>query len=79
MPSPLTVDSYSGSSWPQEDNAAPPASGNSLLVTTARLLCTTCSLSTPGETPPVPSPPASSVPTTQNTSINKRWKHYQDN
>ena len=57
----------------------PPASATSLLVTTARLMRTTLSLSTPVDTSRAPSPPvSSSVPTTQNTSTNKRWKHYQD-
>ena len=58
----------------------PPASGTSRLVTTARLLRTTLSLSTPVDTSPVPSPPvSSSVPTMQETIMNIRWKHYHDN
>ena len=58
----------------------PLASGTSRLVTTARLLRTTLSLSTPVDTSPAPSPPVfSSVPTMQNTIMNRRWKHYHDN
>ena len=50
-----------------------PASGTSRLVTTARLLCTTLSLSVPVDFCPVPSPPVScSKPITQNTNTNKR-------
>ena len=57
----------------------PPVSGISRLVTTARLLRTTLSLSTPVDTSPVPSPPvSSSVPTMQKTIMNIRWKHYHD-
>ena len=80
-PPPIAVDSYSGSNRPQEDNAGPlPASGTSLLVTTARLLRTTLSLSTPVETSPAPSPPVSfSVPTTQSSFVHKGWKHHHDN
>ena len=77
MPSTTAVDSYSGSGRPQEDNAGPPASGTRLMVTTARLLRTTLSLSTPVDNSPAPSPPvSSSVPTTQNTITHKCWKHY---
>ena len=58
----------------------PPASGTSRLVTIARLLHTTLSLSTPVDTSPAPSPPvSSSVPTMQNKTMNIRWKHYHDN
>ena len=65
-PCPTAVDSYFGSGWPQQDNAGPPASGTSLLVTTSRLLRTTLLLSKPVDTSPAPSPPVScSVPTTQ--------------
>ena len=78
-PSPTVGDSDSRLSRPQEDNAGPPTSGTSRLVTTARLLRTTLSLSTPLGTSPVPSPVSSSVPTIQNAIMNIRRKHYHDN
>ena len=57
-----------------------PASGTSPIVTTARLLRTTLSLSTPVDSSPAPSPlVSSSVPTIKNTIMNIRWKHYHDN
>ena len=80
MPTPVFVDPYSGSSWPQKDNAGPLWSGTSLLVTTALLLRTTLLLSAPVDTSPAPSSlVSSSVGTTENTITNKHWKHYQDN
>ena len=58
----------------------PPVSGTSRLVTTARLLRTTLSLSTPVDTSLAPSLPVSSpVPIMQNTTMKTRWKHYHDN
>ena len=56
-----------------------PASGTRRLLTTARLLRTTLSLSTPVDTSTAPSPPvSSSVPTMQKKIMNIRWKHYHD-
>ena len=79
-PSPAVGDSYSGLSRLQEDNAGPPASGTSRLVTTARLLRTTLSISTPVDTSPAPAPAVSfSVPIMQNTTMKTHWKHYHDN
>ena len=58
----------------------PQASGTSRLVTTARLLRTTLSLSTLVDTSPAPSPPvSSSVPIMQKTIMSERWKHYHEN
>ena len=58
----------------------PPASATSRLVTTARPLRNTLSLSTPVDTSRAPSPPVSpSVPIMQNTTTKTRWKHYHDN
>ena len=73
MPSLTVGDSYSLESAAGRQCWGPPASGTSRLVTTARLLRTTLSLSTPVDTSPAPSPHvSSSVPIVQNTTSKTR-------
>ena len=79
MLSPATLNFCPGLNWPHKDNTGTPVSNTSRLVTTARLLRPRVSLSTPLDTSPAASTLASSsVPMTQNTIVNTRWKHYQN-
>ena len=71
------LDFYHGLSQQQRDNAG---SRNSRLVTSTRPLLTRLSLATPVDTSLATSATvSSSVPITQNTNTNTRWKHYLDN